>query len=183
MLLADPLHFVDEQQVHDFLRVGVGDDRDVEALAIGLVEDLVRNEHAHLVAALMRTLGPSNLPLAEDVVQDVLLNAMHAWRLGTPRDPNARIVRAARNRAIDIIRRERHGASLLPELATWPRHRHDRRRARPGGRQGKPAGDDVLCLRPGPSSPHARHDDPALALRPLPQGDRAGVPRRHADHR
>ncbi len=58
MLLADPLHFVDEQQAHDFLRVGVGDDRDVEASAIGLVEDLFRNERAHLVAALMRTLGP-----------------------------------------------------------------------------------------------------------------------------
>jgi RNA polymerase sigma factor (sigma-70 family) len=93
------------------------DDRDVEPSAISLVEDLFRNEHAHLVAALTRTLGTSNLPLAEDVVQDALVRAMHAWRFGPPRDPKAWIVRAARNRAIDIIRRERRGASLLPELA------------------------------------------------------------------
>jgi RNA polymerase sigma factor (sigma-70 family) len=95
----------------------VGADRDVEGSSIGLVEDLFRNEHAHLVAALTRTLGPSNLPLAEDVVQDALVTAMHAWRFGPPRDPKAWIVGAARNRAIDVIRRERRGAELLPELA------------------------------------------------------------------
>ena len=95
----------------------MSDDRDVELSAFGLVEDLFRNEHAHLVAALTRTLGASNLPLAEDVVQDALVSAMHAWRFGAPRDPKAWIVRAARNRAIDIIRRERRRASLLPELA------------------------------------------------------------------
>ena len=95
----------------------MGADRDVEGSSIGLVEDLFRNEHAHLVAALTRTLGPSNLPLAEDVVQDALVRAMHAWRFGPPRDPKAWIVRAARNRAIDVIRHERRGAELLPELA------------------------------------------------------------------
>ena len=95
----------------------MGADRDVEGSSIGLVEDLFRHEHAHLVAALTRTLGPSNLPLAEDVVQDALVSAMHAWRFGPPRDPKAWIVRAARNRAIDVIRRERRGAELLPELA------------------------------------------------------------------
>src|SRR5919198_4649816 len=96
----------------------MGADRDVEGSSSGLVEDLFRNEHGHLVAALTRTLGPSNLPLAEDVVQDALVSAMHAWRFGPPRNPKAWSVRAARNRAIDIIRRERRGLSLLPELAT-----------------------------------------------------------------
>src|SRR5918994_6958777 len=92
------------------------DDRDVEPSAFGLVEDLFRNEHAHLIAALTRTLGTSNLALAEDVVQDALVSAMHAWRFGPPRDPKAWIVRAARNRAIDIIRRERRGGFLLPQV-------------------------------------------------------------------
>src|ERR671932_2866089 len=94
----------------------MGSDRDVDGSSIGLVEDLFRNEHAHLVAALTRTLGPANLPLAEDVVQDALVSAMHAWRFGPPRDAKAWIVRAARNRAIDVIRRERRGAELLGEL-------------------------------------------------------------------
>jgi RNA polymerase sigma factor (sigma-70 family) len=83
-----------------------------------LVEDLFRREYAHLVSALTRLLGPSNMPLAEDVVHDALLSAMQAWRFGLPRDPKAWIIRAAHNRAIDIIRREQRHRSLLPELAT-----------------------------------------------------------------
>ena len=88
------------------------------ALQTGLVEDLFRAEYAHLVAALTRILGTANLQLAEDVVQDALVSAMQAWRFGPPRDPKAWIIRAARNRAVDIIRRERRGTALLPELAS-----------------------------------------------------------------
>src|ERR671930_1594116 len=83
-----------------------------------LVEDLFRREYAHLVSALTRVLGPSNLPLAEDVVHDALVSAMHAWRFGLPRDPTAWIIRAAHNRAIDMMRREQRHRSLLPVLAT-----------------------------------------------------------------
>ena len=83
-----------------------------------LVEDLFRQEYAHLVSALTRVLGPSNIPLAEDVVHDALVSAMHAWRFGLPRDPKAWIIRATHNRAIDIIRREQRHRSFLPELAT-----------------------------------------------------------------
>src|SRR5919198_5334521 len=83
-----------------------------------LVEDLFRREYAHLVSALTRVLGPSNIPLAEDVVHDALLSAMHAWRFGLPRDPTAWIIRAAHNRAVDMIRREQRLRSLLPVLAT-----------------------------------------------------------------
>jgi RNA polymerase sigma-70 factor (ECF subfamily) len=89
-----------------------------EAPSIELVEDLFRREYAHLVSALTRVLGPSNLPLAEDVVHDALLSAMHAWRFGLPRDPKAWIVRTAHNRAIDIVRRAQRERSLLPELAS-----------------------------------------------------------------
>ena len=83
-----------------------------------LVEDLFRKEYAHLVSALTRVLGPSSIPLAEDVVHDALVSAMHAWRFGLPQDPKAWIIRAAHNRAIDIIRREQRHRSFLPELAT-----------------------------------------------------------------
>src|SRR2546429_168057 len=83
-----------------------------------LVEDLFRREYAPLVSALTRVLGPSNIPLAEDVVHDALVSAMHAWRFGLPQDLKAWIIRAAHNRAIDIIRREQRRRSFLPELAT-----------------------------------------------------------------
>jgi hypothetical protein len=61
----------------------VGEDGGVQE-SIGLVEDLFRREHAHLVSALTRTLGPANLALAEDVVQDALVSAMQAWPSGRP---------------------------------------------------------------------------------------------------
>lgn len=82
-----------------------------------LVEDLFRRESAHLVSALVRVLGPHNIQLAEDVVHDALLSAMNAWRFGLPEDPKAWIIRAAHNRAIDIIRREQRHEALLPKVA------------------------------------------------------------------
>ena len=95
------------------------DDDGPEALSSAeLVENLFRKEYAHLVSALVRVLGPSNIPLAEDVVHDALVSAMQAWRFGLPRDPKAWIIRAAHNRAVDIIRREQRRRSFLPELAT-----------------------------------------------------------------
>jgi len=81
-----------------------------------LVEDLFRRESGHLVAALTRLLGPSNLALVEDVVQDALMAAMQAWRFGPPRDPKAWILQTARNRAIDVLRRERRLVPLPPDL-------------------------------------------------------------------
>jgi RNA polymerase sigma-70 factor (ECF subfamily) len=84
--------------------------------AEALVEDLFRRESARLVSALARALGPSNLPLAEDAVHDALLSAMQAWRFGPPRDPKAWLLRAAKNRAIDLLRRGRRFTVLPPEL-------------------------------------------------------------------
>lgn len=81
-----------------------------------LAEDLFRRESAHLVAALTRLLGPAHLSLAEDVVQDALVSALQAWRFGAPDDPRGWILKAAKNRAIDAIRRSRRLAPLPSEL-------------------------------------------------------------------
>ena len=83
--------------------------------AEALVEDLFRRESARLIAALARALGPSNLALAEDAVQDALLSAMQAWRFGPPRDPKAWLLKVAKNRAIDLLRRDRRLTQLQPE--------------------------------------------------------------------
>ncbi|HEX3766169.1 MAG TPA: sigma-70 family RNA polymerase sigma factor [Kofleriaceae bacterium] len=72
-----------------------------------LIEDLFRRESGHLVSALTRLLGPANLALAEDVVHDAMLRAIHTWPSGLPRDPKAWILQTAKNRAIDLIRRDR----------------------------------------------------------------------------
>src|SRR4051812_49311186 len=76
------------------------------------VEDLFRRESAHLVAALTRLFGPSNLTLVEDVVHDALVAAMQAWRFSLPENPRAWLLQTARNRAIDVIRRDRRLIAL-----------------------------------------------------------------------
>ncbi len=70
-----------------------------------------------MLAALTRVLGLQNLALAEDVVQDVLCRALETWKYaGPPRDASAWLVTAARNRAIDLIRRERTRREFAPDL-------------------------------------------------------------------
>src|SRR5258706_14757989 len=70
-----------------------------------------------MLAALTRILGTHNLPLAEDVVQDVLVQALEVWKFHPPPDnPAAWLMRTARNRAIDLIRRERTRRRFAPDL-------------------------------------------------------------------
>jgi len=76
-----------------------------------------RRESARILAALTRILGLQNLALAEDVVQDVLCRALEVWKYeGPPRDASAWLITAARNRAIDLIRRERTRRQFAPDL-------------------------------------------------------------------
>jgi RNA polymerase sigma factor (sigma-70 family) len=75
----------------------------------GAVEHLFRNEAGKMVAILTRIFGVEHLSLAEDVVQDALARALQTWPFhGIPDNPSAWIIRAARNRAMDVIRREKN---------------------------------------------------------------------------
>ncbi len=66
---------------------------------------LVRDEGARVLATLVRTTG--SLELAEDAVQDAVLKALEIWPgSGIPAQPRAWLTVAARNRAIDLLRRE-----------------------------------------------------------------------------
>jgi len=80
-------------------------------------------EWPRCVAILTRVLG--DLERAEDAVQDAFTTALDRWpRTGIPDNPGAWIVSAARNRAIDRIRRERVLAdktALLARLEQLPR--------------------------------------------------------------
>jgi RNA polymerase sigma-70 factor (ECF subfamily) len=80
-------------------------------------EHLFRQESARLVAALTRVFGMHNLALAEDVVQDALCRALEVWKLrGVPDNPSAWLMATAKNRAIDVLRRERTARTFAPEL-------------------------------------------------------------------
>src|SRR4051812_21228461 len=66
-----------------------------------------------MVSILTRIFGTENLQTAEDVVQDTLIQAMQTWKLtGPPENPAAWLFRAAKNKAIDVIRRQRHTLSF-----------------------------------------------------------------------
>jgi RNA polymerase sigma factor (sigma-70 family) len=80
-------------------------------------EHLFRRESARMVAALTRVFGVHNLALAEDVVQDALCRALEVWKLrGVPENPSAWLMATAKNRAIDVLRRERTARTFAPEL-------------------------------------------------------------------
>lgn len=72
-----------------------------------LVDHFFRHESGKLVALLTRTFGTHNLALAEDVVQDTLLKALEHWRFhGPPQNPSAWLYTVARNKALDVLRRQ-----------------------------------------------------------------------------
>ena len=82
-----------------------------------LLDHLFRHEAGRLTAAVTRVLGLHNLGLAEDVVHDAFIAALESWKLrGVPDNPAAWLAGAARNRAIDLIRREKTRLRFAPDL-------------------------------------------------------------------
>jgi RNA polymerase sigma-70 factor (ECF subfamily) len=76
-----------------------------------------RREAGHLVSALTRIFGVHNLALAEDVVQDAFCRALETWPMrGVPDNPSAWLMATARNRALDVLRRQRTATTFAPEL-------------------------------------------------------------------
>jgi RNA polymerase sigma-70 factor (ECF subfamily) len=75
-----------------------------------------RDEWGRVVATLIRTTG--DWDLAEECAQDAFAMALQRWpRDGIPGRPGAWLTTAARNRAIDVLRRRAVGAAKLREVA------------------------------------------------------------------
>ncbi len=73
----------------------------------GLVDHLFRREAGRMVASLTRAFGPAHLALAEEVVQDALVQALKRWPFhGVPDNPAGWLYRVARNLALDRLRRD-----------------------------------------------------------------------------
>jgi RNA polymerase sigma-70 factor (ECF subfamily) len=72
----------------------------------GLIEKTFREEHGRVLAALISQLG--DFELAEDALQDALVNALERWKVdGVPCNPGAWLTTVAKRRAIDRLRRSR----------------------------------------------------------------------------
>ncbi|HET9906131.1 MAG TPA: RNA polymerase sigma factor [Anaerolineales bacterium] len=70
------------------------------------IEKTFREEHGRVLAALIGQLG--DFMLAEDALQDALVNALERWSVdGVPRNPGAWLTTVAKRRAIDRLRRSR----------------------------------------------------------------------------
>ena len=83
-------------------------------------DHLFRRESGRMVSALTRIFGVHNLALAEDVVQDAFCWALEVWRLrGMPENPAAWLMATAKNRALDVLRRERTARTFAPELSRY----------------------------------------------------------------
>src|ERR1700741_1519018 len=81
------------------------------------LDHLFRRESGRMISALTRVFGVHNLALSEDVVQDSLCRALEVWKLrGMPENPSAWLMTTAKNRAIDVLRRERRARAFAPEL-------------------------------------------------------------------
>ena len=73
-----------------------------------LTDQLFRYESGKLVAVLTKIFGTQNLELAEDVMQETFISALQTWRIkGVPDNPAAWLFRSAKNKAIDIIRKNK----------------------------------------------------------------------------
>ncbi|GAA4255379.1 RNA polymerase sigma factor [Dactylosporangium darangshiense] len=75
-----------------------------------------REEWARVLAATVRL--TRDLDLAEECVQDAFAQAMTSWSQGAPERPGAWLTTVARNRALDLLRREQVLRQKLPLLVT-----------------------------------------------------------------
>jgi RNA polymerase sigma factor (sigma-70 family) len=83
----------------------------------GLTDHLFRHEAGKLIAVLTGIFGIERLQLAEDVVQEAMVRALQTWPYyGVPKNPAAWLTQAAKNLALDTIRRERTFQDKQPQI-------------------------------------------------------------------
>jgi RNA polymerase sigma-70 factor (ECF subfamily) len=89
-----------------------------------LVEHLFRHQAGQMLATLTHLFGLEHLDLAEEVVQEALLLALEQWPYqGVPDNPRAWLLRAARNKAVDRLRRQTTLRRKVPQLEAQFRER------------------------------------------------------------
>ena len=71
-----------------------------------LVDHLFRHKSGQIVSILTGIFGFRHFDLAEDVVQETLVKALQRWPFsGIPENPAGWILQAAKNQAVDVLRR------------------------------------------------------------------------------
>jgi RNA polymerase sigma-70 factor (ECF subfamily) len=82
-----------------------------------LVDHLFRHEAGKMIAVLTRIFGIHNLELVEDTVQETFLKALQMWKFNpVPDNPGAWLMQVARNKTVDLVRRQQKLADISSEL-------------------------------------------------------------------
>ena len=88
-----------------------------KASAQQIVDHLFRHESGKMIAVLTRVFGIHNLEMAEDVVQEAFLTDTQVWKFEMPDNPSAWLLRVAKNKALDLIRRQQNFRQYSNEVA------------------------------------------------------------------
>ena len=83
------------------------------------IDHFFRHNSGKMVASLCRSFGFDKIDLVEDAVQDALIAAMKTWPYsGIPEEQFAWLFRTAKNRCIDILRRENRILPIADDVET-----------------------------------------------------------------
>ncbi|WP_298554816.1 sigma-70 family RNA polymerase sigma factor [uncultured Algibacter sp.] len=81
-----------------------------------LIDHLFRHHSGKMVSVLTRIFGLKYLNIIEDAVQDTFIKASLSWRNKQPENPEAWLIKAAKNRVIDIFRKLKTEQNYLPNI-------------------------------------------------------------------
>jgi len=82
-----------------------------------ILADVYKAHSAKLLAVLTRIFGTHNFDLAEDVLQEAFGQALSHWQnRGIPDNPQAWLMKTAKNKAIDIIRSNKNKLTFSSDL-------------------------------------------------------------------
>jgi RNA polymerase sigma-70 factor (ECF subfamily) len=83
-----------------------------------LLPNLFKDEYKKLVAILTKKFGLQHIEIAEDIASDTFLLASESWGLkGIPENPTAWIYTVAKNKTIDVLRRNKNfNENISPAL-------------------------------------------------------------------
>jgi RNA polymerase sigma-70 factor (ECF subfamily) len=81
---------------------------------------LFKREYGKLISVLTRTFGSSHIEMAEDVVQEAMLEAIQQWEeKGIPENPSGWIYQVAKHKALNLVNREKYKRKYQSEVSGY----------------------------------------------------------------
>lgn len=81
-----------------------------------ILHKIHREEGGKIISVLTKIFGPSNIQLAEDVLQDAFIEAIEKWGNEIPENPKGWIYTVAKNKAINTVNRKKYETQYQSEV-------------------------------------------------------------------